>query len=154
MKKLFIALLILTVLALSACNNKVQSVDLSQITFDGISIGDNFEQVETEKYTVKSNVSTQYTHNYEEWRLSVADGTITGIMASYGQVSISINGKEDWNSVGDVTNILGENYNSSWYDREQGLMQIQYFDEENEIQCAFVYGRNSNNLVWVIMQRE
>lgn len=153
MKNLFtILLLILTILALSACSNNVQSVDLSQITFDGVSVGNNFEQIEAEKYTPKSNVSNQYDYNYEEWRLSVENSTITEIMASFGQVSISINGKEDCSSIDDIINTLGENYNSSWYDKEQSLMQVQYFDNENGFQCSFVYNKNSNSLVWGIMR--
>lgn len=155
MKKILVALFVfvLTVLTLSACGNKVQSVDLSYITFDGASIGDAFEQIETEKYTVSTRYPERYnTYNYEEWRICVENGVITEIIASFGHVSISINGKEGCGSVDDIINILGENYNSSWYDKEQSLMQIQYFDKENGIQCVFVYDKNSNKLVWGIMQ--
>lgn len=153
MKKLLVVLFVLTALSLSACGNEVQSVDLSQIVFDGVSIGDTFEQIETDKYTVSTRYpESDNTYNYEEWRISVDNGAITEIIASFGQVSISINGKEDCNSVDDVITVLGENYNSSWYDKEQSLMQIQYFDKENGIQCVFVYDKNSNKLVWGIMQ--
>ena len=122
------------------------------MTFDGVSVGDSFGQIETEKYTVKSNVPSQYTYNYEEWRLSVEDSTITAIMASFGQVSISINGNEDCSSVDNVINVLGDNFSSTWYDKEQGLMQLQYLDQENGIQCAFVYNKYSNDLVWGIVK--
>ena len=153
MKKLLVVLFVLTALSLSACGNEVQSVDLSQIVFDGVSIGDTFEQIETDKYTVSTRYpESDNTYNYEEWRISVDNDAITEIIASFGQVSISINGKEDCSSVDDIINILGENYNSSWYDKEQSLMQIQYFDKENGIQCVFVYDKNSNKLVWGIMQ--
>ena len=153
MKKIWVALFALTVLTLSACSNEVQSVDLSQITFDGVFIGDTFEQIETEKYTISTRYpESDNTYNYEEWRISVDNDAITKIIASFGQVSISINGKEDCSSVDDIINILGENYNSSWYDKEQSLMQIQYSDKENAVRCIFVYDKNSNNLVWGIMQ--
>ena len=142
----------LTILALSSCGSKVPSVDLSKVTFDGISVGDNFERIDTDKYTVKQNASTDYTYNYEEWRISVDNGAITEIMASFGQVSISINGKEDCSSVDDIIAVLGENHRSSWYDREQSLRQIQYFDKENGLRGTFVYDKNSNKLVWGIMQ--
>lgn len=153
MKKLLIVLFALTVLSLSACGNEVQPIDLSQITFDGVSIGDIFEQIDTDKYSVSTRYpESDNTYNYEEWRISVDNDAITEIIASFGQVSISINGKEDCSSVDDVITVLGENYNSSWYDKEQSLMQIQYFDKENGIQCVFVYDKNSNKLVWGIMQ--
>ena len=152
MRNLLGVLLIFTVLALSSCGNDVQSVDLSQVTFEGVSVGDNFEQIDTDKYTVKQNASSDYTYNYEEWRISVDNGAITEIMASFGQVSISINGKEDCRSVDDIISVLGENYRSSWYDREQSLRQIQYSDKENGIQCAFVYDKNSSDLVWAIVK--
>lgn len=150
MKQMLGLLLMLIVLALSSCGNNVQSVDLSQVTFEGVSVGGSFGLIDTDKYTVKQNASSDYTYNYEEWRISVDNGVITEIMASFGQVYISINGKEDCRSVDNIIAILGESYNSSWYDREQSLRQIQYFDEENGIQCTFVYDKNSSNLVWGI----
>lgn len=152
MKKILFSLFLLPMLALSSCTNDIQSIDLSQITFDGISIGDDFEQIETDKYTPKDNASGSYNHNYEELRFSVDNGSIIEILASFNQVSISINGKEDCHSVDDIINTLGEDYNSSWYDKEQSLMQIRYSDKENGLQCVFVYDKNSNNLVWGIMQ--
>ena len=152
MKKLLVLLFSLTILALSSCANTAQSVDLTQVTFEGVSVGDNFDQIDTEKYTVKQNASNDYTHNFEEWRISVDDNKIIQIMASFGQVRISINGCKEFHSVDDIIAVLGENYHSSWYDREQSLKQVQYFDEENEIQCTFVYDKNSSNLVWGIVK--
>lgn len=152
MKKLLVVLLVLIMLVLSACGSNVQSIDLSRITFDDVSIGDNFDQIETDKYITKTNLSTQYTYNYEEWRISVDQSVITEIMASFGQINISVNGKEDCRVADDIIDTLGEDYNSSWYDKEQSLMQLQYFDKENRLQCSFVYDKNSNRLVWVIMQ--
>lgn len=152
MKKLLVVLLVLIMLVLSACGSNVQSIDLSRITFDDVSIGDNFDQIETDKYIAKTNLSTQYTYNYEEWRISVDQSVITEIMASFGQINISVNGKEDCRVAADIIDTLGEDYNSSWYDKEQSLMQLQYFDQENRLQCSFVYDKNSNRLVWVIMQ--
>ena len=147
-------LIALTITMLSGCGNSrtVQSVDLSRITFDGVSVGSSFEQVDPANYTIKTNVSNQYTYNFEEWSLSVDDGIITEIMASFGLVNISVNGKEGCYSIDDLTDILGERNKSSWFDKEQGLMQVQYFDPENELQCSFVYDKNGKNLVWGIMQ--
>lgn len=152
MKKMLVTLLASAMLILSACGSNVPSVDLSRITFDDVSIGDNFDQIETDKYITKTNLSTQYTYNYEEWRISVDQSVITEIMASFGQINISVNGKEDCRVADDIIDTLGEDYNSSWYDKEQSLMHLQYFDKENRLQCSFVYDKNSNRLVWVIMQ--
>ena len=148
----WIIMTLLLIISLCACHKNIQSADLSHITFDGVSIGDRFDQVERSRYTVKSNVSDAYTYNYEEWRLSVEDGIITEIMASFGQICISVNGSENCRSIDDITKILGENHDWSWYDREQGLRQLQYVDEENGLQCSFAYAGNSKELVWVIVR--
>ena len=143
----------LTMLSFSSCANKAQSVDLSQVSFEGLTIGDNLGQIDLDKYTEKHNVSDHYTYNFEEWRISVGNSAITEMMASFDQVSISVNGKEDCYTVDDIIDALGTSYRSSWYDREQSLMQLQYFDKEKGIQCSFIYDKNSNSLVWGIMQK-
>ena len=155
MKRFFVLLLFscLVFSMLSACGNSVPSVDLSEISFDEISVGDEFAQVETGRYHEKNSVSNQYTYNYEEWRLSVAEGVITEIMATFSQIDISINGRNDCSAVDDVTAVLGEDCTSSWYDREQSLMQLQYFDKEHGLQCSFIYNKHSETLVWAILQK-
>ena len=152
MKKPFVLFLILTMLTLSACGSNIQSTDLTNITFDGVSVGNSFEQVETDKYTPTTRYpESDNTYNYEEWRVSVTDNMITEITASFEQISISVDGKEGCHSVDDVINILGDSYNSSWYDKEQSLMQIQYSDIKNGLQCVFVYDKNSGGLIWGII---
>ena len=153
MRKFFMVLLAVALLALTACENDVPSADLSRIAFDGVSVGDPLELLETDRYTVKENLSNQYTYNYEECRISAEGGIITGIMASFGQVTVSVNGTEDCRTANDIIGVLGENYRSSWYDREQSLMQIQYSDTEHGLECAFVYDKNANSLVWGIIMR-
>ena len=127
--------------------------DLSQITFDGKTIGDTLEQTELAKYTPKTNLPSGYSHNYEEWRLTIADDKITEIMATFGEIEISINGKTNFTTIDDIISDLGWNYQSSWYDREQGLEQIEYTDEDNHLRAAFIYNKNSNQLVWLIYRR-
>ena len=153
MRKCFILLLAVSLLALSACGNDVPSVDLSQIAFDGVTAGDPLELLDTDRYTVKENVSDRYTYNYEECRISADDGVITEIMATFGKMIISINEIEDFRTVDDIIGVLGENYRSSWYDREQSLMQVQYSDREHCLECAFVYDKSGNALVWGIMKK-
>ena len=154
MKKIFLSLfVVLTMLALSACANDIQSTDLSRIMFDRVSVGDAFEQIKTDKYTL----STRYpeddnTYNYEEWRVSVDGDIIAKITASFETITISVNGRENCRSIDDIISILGKNYDSYWYDKEQGLMQIEYWDKENKMQCIFVYDKNSSELVLGIMQ--
>ena len=152
-RTLFTVLIALIVFVFSACGTDIQSVDLSQITFDGVAVGDSIDQVETEKYTEKSNVKNDFTYNFEEWSLLAKDGTITEIKASFGEVTVSINETENCTSVDDITSALGENCKSSWYDKEQGLMQLEYSDKENGLKCSFVYDKNGNNIVWGIMQK-
>ena len=152
LRKIFAVLLLLTFLPLSACSSDVPSTDLSQVAFDGITVGDPLELLETDRYTVKENVSDRYTYNFEECRVSEKNGIITELMATFGAMTVSINGTEDCHTVDDIIGVLGENYHSSWYDREQSLMQIQYSDREHRLECAFVYNKNSNSLVWAIMK--
>lgn len=77
MKEIRFALIIIVLFALSSCAGDMQSIDLSHITFDGVSVGDSFCQIDTGKYTV----STRYpeadnAYNYEEWRITVDGGII------------------------------------------------------------------------------
>ena len=156
MKKRFetclVILLLFTPLILSSCSSDIPSVDLSRITFGGVSVGDRFEQMKAAQYTEKTNASTHYNYNYEELSFSVDNEIISEIMASFGLANISVNGKMNCRSVDDIIAVLGKNYRSSWYDKEQSLMQIQYFDRENGLECAFVYDKNGGNLVWGIME--
>ena len=154
MKKVLTALFVLTMLLFAACGNDVPSVDLSQITFDGVTVGDDFNKIETEKYTPSDRYpESENLYAFEEWRVRVDGDLITEITASYPLIDISVNGKKDCFALEDVTNILGDGYVSSWYDREQSLMQIEYADKENALKCAFVYDKNGGNLVFAIMQK-
>ena len=153
MKRLSILLPVFVILLFSACGGNILSVDLSQITFDGVSVGDSLEALDSNRYTVKENVSDRYTYNFEECRVSAEGGIITEIMATFGEMTISINGKEDYRTADDIIQVLGDNNCSSWYDREQSLMQIQYRDEEHGLECAFVYDKNGNSLVWGILKK-
>ena len=152
MKKLFPLLFLFLATVFAACDSNVLSTNLSQITFDSVTVGDSLKQLDTSRYTVKENVSDRYTYNYEECRVSEQNGIITELMATFGAMTVSINGTEDCHTVDDIIGVLGENYHSSWYDREQSLMQIRYSDRDHGLECAFVYNKNSSSLVWAIMK--
>ena len=152
LKKLFPLLFLFLAAVFAACGSNVLSTNLSQITFDSVTVGDSLGQLDTSRYTVKENVSDRYTYNYEECRVSEQNGIITEIMATFGAMTVSINGTEDCHTVDDIIGVLGENYHSSWYDREQSLMQIRYSDRDHGLECAFVYNKNSSSLVWAIMK--
>lgn len=53
----------------------------------------------------------------------------------------------------DIIDILGKEYHSSYYDEEQGLMQLRYRDKRHGIQCMFVYDRRTDLLVWGIAEK-
>ena len=123
--------IVFTLLALSSCADDMQSIDLSHITFDGISVGDCFNRVETGNYGINP---------------------LSG-KRKYEAIDIAVNGKEDCDSIADIVRVLGTEYHSSDYDAEQGLMQLRYRDKTHGIQCRFVFNRNTDLLVWGIAEK-
>lgn len=145
---------VFTLLAFSSCADDMQSIDLSHITFDGVSVGDRFNRINTGNYTVSTRYpEDENTYNYEEWRISVDRGIITKITASFGAIHISVNGREDCDNIADIVRVLGEEYHASDYDAEQGLMQLRYRDKMHGIQCRFVFDKNTDLLVWGIAEK-
>lgn len=138
----------------SACGQNISSVPLTEITLDGVVIGDNFENISTDKYTLSDRFPEQEnTVNYEEWRITIKDGIITKIDADFEDITISINSYEECQTVDDVIAILGNSYISKWYDKEQKLRKIVYIDNENLLQAAIVYNSSDKQLVRVILER-
>lgn len=156
MKKIpFILLPILMIAFLfSACGQNISSVPLTGITLDGVVIGDNFENISTEKYTLSDRFPEQEnTVNYEEWRITIEEGMIAKIDADFEDITVSINSYEECRTVDDVIAILGDSYISKWYDKEQKLRKIVYIDSENLLQATIVYNSSNKQLVRVLLER-
>ena len=156
MKKLIFTLIGFSFIFLSACNtnNSVPSANLSQIEVDGIKIDDNISSVSLENYTTSTRFRDgDGIYNYEEVRIETVDDVITKITATVGSIPISINGNETCMTYDDVVQLLGTEGIVTWYDREQGLRQAQYSDDDIGVNCSFVYADSSKQLVWLILEK-
>ena len=156
--KLF-ALCLVIIVVLSVCNGVKpdetrQSVDLSQISLDGIQIGNPVSKIDRDKYTSSDRFRLKAnTINFEEWRITYdKNQVICGIHANFSSINISVNSNTDLVSIDDVLGILGEDSERDWYDREQGLKHITYYDVNNALQAVFVYSDYNGDLVWVIIE--
>lgn len=141
----------------SACgHSNNHSTDLSLLRLDGITVGDNIEQIDKSKYAVSDRFpSDENTISYEEWRITVdADGSIEKIQASvYSEITLTI-GETICSTSKDVIDILGTNYEASTYDREQRLESIVYNDRSNNLQATFVFSSIEDcRLVFVTIEK-
>lgn len=157
MKKTVVLCMLFTVLLpLAACSNKTQtSTPLNGVVLDGTTIGNTLEDIDSEKYTLSEHFSElPNTVNYEEWQITTDEsGTIIRIQASFADIQISINTVVGLHNIDDVIKVLGENYTTEWYDKEQQLKQAQYVDKRNMLQCSFIYDGTDNRLVWLIIEK-
>lgn len=154
MKRILFSLLLFLTLCLCGCQQKnVPSTNLSQIMVDDFTVGFSFSEVETENYTVSNRYKeSEGVYNFEECRIETTNGIVTKITANVSDVQIIISRQEKLSSYDDILSLLGENNSTSWYDREQNLKQIQYFDYENHITCSFVYNNYNRELIWIILE--
>lgn len=143
------------VISLSSCSNK-NSTDLSNITFDGIRLGHEFKEINIDNYTLSDRYPEKdNTVSFEEWQITADEsGVITRIHANANDIDISINSNSESKNINDVSQILGNNYTSRWYDREQKLKQNIYVDSNNHIKMIFIYNNSDSKLVWVITEKD
>jgi hypothetical protein len=85
---LFLTLTLISIL-LSACTSG-STVDLTNITCDGIKLGDNIEDVLVDNYTLSDRFPERdNTINFEEWKITTDDeGIITKIHANVSDIKI------------------------------------------------------------------
>lgn len=139
----------------TACGKfTVSNADLSLLYLDGIAVGDSISLIDASKYTVSNRFPDGgNTVNYEEWRITIdADGLIEKIQASvYDEITLTI-GKDRCDSIKEIIDILGVQYESLIYDKEQQLESIVYRDSVNHLQASFVFSTVDNRLVFVIFE--
>jgi len=145
--------LVLVPILLTACAGNGQ-VDLTNITCDGIQLGDSIENVAVEGYTLSDRFPEEdNTINFEEWRITTDnENVITRIYANFSSIEIAVNSQIYRDMIDDIIIALGDHHSTDWYDREQQLKQAVYIDHDNHIQATFVYDNHSNQLVWVILE--
>lgn len=152
--KRILALSAVIILLLGGCNG-VRSVDLSDVKFNGVAVGDSFSDIDLNEYTVTDRFPKgEGVHNFEEWRITEKKDKITDITADFEYIDISVNGVNDCKYVGDITAVLGKDYRKKMYDDEEDLSEIEYIDRKKNITCGFVYSQRDNSLVWAIMRKK
>ena len=143
-------------LTFSACSSKLPaSTNLTGVMLDGVTIGYTLDDIDSEKYTLSDRFPEQPGKvNYEEWKITADESDfITKIHANFSDIQISVNETSNLQTIDKVIDILGENYATSWYDREQHLKQAKYVDRENGLLCCFIYDSMNNQLIWLVMEK-
>jgi len=158
-------------LFLSTCdgNQKIKrsnlpSTDLSYVNIDGIVLGTPIIDVDLAKYTAEVPGRFEQkgnTYYFRELHIETdSNGVVQKIKGNtYGYIdgravtSFSINGTDNISTTNEVVELLGQNHNDYWFDREQKLKAYTFYDDDSKIYASFVYDYNSNGLVWFILSR-
>ncbi len=164
--KVLCGCLVCFLLILSACDsgqtvkhNDLTSTDLSSVNVDNIVVGQAISDINLTKYTAVNDSfeKKEGTYYFEELHIETnTDGIIQSIQGNLGNdntIPFSINGTDNLQSINEVAELLGQNYNDYWFDREQGIRAYTYFDSESSIYATFAYHNNSRELVWVILTK-
>lgn len=149
---------IIFMLILSGCSktsSKVETTDLSNISVDSITIGSNIKSVDLTKYTDSDRYSGNYTYKFEEIVINTKDDMVDYLFARFDEndTTISINGSINLTNIDDVEDVLGNNFEDKWYDKEQGLRAYVYYDYENKIEAKFVYIDYNYYLTWIKLSK-
>jgi len=136
----------------------LQSTDLSSVTVAGLRLGLNIDDIdmavfrETEKGYILHGFVNDEEYNDEVYIDVEPDGTITKIQ---GRLHIGlwyeINGTDNLQSLQDIKDELGDNYNDYLYSRELGYNAITYTDKENDISLTFFYSMFDGKLIWAVL---
>ena len=171
MKKNVVLTAIMLIFLLSACDSgqKIKreylvSTDLSAVNIDGILLGDFVDQIDLTKYTDVDSDSFEEKENtfyFQELHIETdvngciqeVRGNIYGYIAEYESVLFSVNGIDNPASINEIVNILGQNHNEYWFDKEQKIKAYTFYDNNNMIYATFTFNDNSNELAWIILSK-
>jgi hypothetical protein len=175
LKKIFLSIITIGLLfVLASCydgygkiNDKnLQSTDLSNIMIAGLKLGLNTNDIEMSVFrqTDRGYILYGFVNNEllttvmdetypDEVRIDVdPNGTITRID---GRVHIGlgfeINGTNTPQTLQEIKELLGNNYNDYLYSKEIRYNGLTYTDTENEIILTFLYSMDDDRLIWVIL---
>jgi hypothetical protein len=147
-------------------DDNLQSTDLSNVTIAGLRLGSNTNDIEMSVFRKTDRGYILYGFVQDEIQTTVLDetypdevfidvepdGTITRID---GRVHIGlefeINRVNNLQSVQEIKDLLGNNYNDYLYSRELGYNAITYTDAENSIILTFLYSLHDGELIWSIL---
>jgi len=161
-KLIFLLLLLAVVYSLTACvlldsnqsvdNRNIASTYLGNVEIAGLQLGININDIDLTVFTITGRDIPKFDFLFEELGLILDSNenlaTIQGWISE--GIIFSISGKT-FITVEEITNELGEHYNSYWYDREQSMRAVTYADIENNISLTLIYFDFDDTLVWVVV---
>lgn len=138
---IFIILAALLKLSWSSVN---KSTDLSSLTINDLSLGDQFTQLPD---ALNSDNSLKIETD--------KDGKIVKLQTVNDHTNISAYGTTITNNTESYKSILGNHFVNKIYDYSQGMNELVYHDSENNINLEIVYLKTDkgNKINWVIMSR-
>lgn len=156
MKKICLVIITMSLLIFAACTS-IENTDLKNIKIDNISLGESIDRLDLSKYETRNEVLNEYNYEFKGLQIKTnANNKIDKIWLNIlEQKFLTINAKNNFEHINQITDTLGSNYKEYWYDKEQGLKSHEYVDNEAKIKANFVYNDISNQqLVWVILENE
>ena len=169
-KGIFAVILMPILLFLTACAffdssqtvraGDISSTYLGDVRIAGLRLSDNINDVDLSLFTPTGRDHVRFDYVFNEilfYTDSYGNFTqIWGILVwgeVYEGVSFSVNGNE-FNTLEQLKNELGEHYNDYWFDRELGMRAITYADRENGINFTIAYSNYDGEFIWVILSEE
>lgn len=156
MKKIYLILTIILSLGFVACTS-VKNTDLNNIKIDNILLRENIDSVDLSKYESIDRYDDEYNYQFKE--LQIKTNSNNGIDKIWLNILefkyLSINENDKFETIDEITAILGSNYKECWYDKEQGLKSHEYIDRAIKTKANFIYNGLSNQkkeLVWIILE--
>ena len=155
MKRLLILFIVLISAALLAgcVGERIPGTDLSGISIDGIRIGTPIKDVDLERYHDTGRYSGNYAYLYDEIILDTKNETVSYLFGRFDEpaIQISVNGISAFNSIDDISALLGDNCREKTYDREQHLLEHIYYDYDHQLTAEFIYSGYDGSLLWGIL---
>lgn len=152
----FVVIALFIILSGTGCSigKNITTTDLSDIKLDGISIREDISTVDLSKYAESDKYSGDYKYKFDNLVINTDNDEVIYLFAPFdSDIKITVNGKDAINIINDVIDILGNNYESSVYDREQHLSCYSYFDHVNKTRADFVYSDFDDTLVFIYLSR-
>ncbi|MGL5694783.1 MAG: hypothetical protein ACRCXA_11940 [Peptostreptococcaceae bacterium] len=131
---------------------------MNNIKIDNILLGQDIEDLYLSKYESRDKYDNEYNYQFKELQIRTNNNNIDKIWLNISEYDfLSIDGKNNFKKINQITAILGSNYKEYWYDKEQGLKSHEYIDREAKIKINFIYNdlsEKQKELVWVILEKQ
>ncbi len=151
----FSVLVLVLIMLMAGCSERLKTTDLSNISLDSLSVGDKIDDDILTSYTQSERYSGSYKYKFEEIIIDTNDSDeVTYLFARFDEnyIDIKVNG-ENPKTTEDVKRILGENYQDKDYDREQKLREFVYVDNDRGVKAEFVYS-SDQSLLWIELSKQ